>query len=84
MNRVEELFKPYTLDQFIADGQPQDHKDVERLEKIWVDYQNKRLFNTCYSTIIAVSQGRGKSHKLRLEGSNPSTATNMALQHYVS
>jgi hypothetical protein len=48
MQRVREIFKPYTLDQFIKDGNPQDHKDVERLEKIWQDYQAKRLFNTCY------------------------------------
>lgn len=48
MKRVKELFKPYTLDEFIKDGNPQDHGDVQRLEKIWQDYQNKRLFNTCY------------------------------------
>ena len=48
IQRVREILTPYTLDQFIADGNPQDHKDVERLEKIWHDYQTKRLFNTCY------------------------------------
>ena len=48
MKRVKELFKPYTLDEFIKDGNPQDHGDVQRLEKIWQDYQSKRLFNTCY------------------------------------
>jgi hypothetical protein len=48
INRVAELFKPYTLDQFIKDGNPQDHSDVQRLERIWQDYQNKKLFNTCY------------------------------------
>ena len=55
MKRVQEMFKPYTLDQFIKDGNPQDHKDVQRLEKIWEAYQDKRLFNTCYWT------NRGKS-----------------------
>lgn len=48
MQRVREMFAPYTLDQFIADGNPQDHNDVQRLERIWQDYQNKKLFNTCY------------------------------------
>jgi hypothetical protein len=48
MSRVQELFKPYTLDQFISDGNPQDHADVERLERIWKAYQDKSLFNTCY------------------------------------
>ena len=48
MQRVKEIFTPYTLDQFITDGNPQDHKDVERLEKVWNDYQAKKLFNTCY------------------------------------
>ena len=48
MESVRDMFKPYTLDQFIKDGNPQDHKDVQRLEKIWEDYQHKRLFNTCY------------------------------------
>jgi len=48
MDRVAELFKPYTLEEFIKDGNPQDHKDVQRLERIWQDYQSKKLFNTCY------------------------------------
>ena len=48
MQRVRDIFTPYTLDQFIADAQPVDHKDVERLEKVWQDYQTKKLFNTCY------------------------------------
>ena len=48
MQRIQDIFKPYTLDQFIKDGNPQDHSDVQRLERIWQDYQNKKLFNTCY------------------------------------
>ena len=48
MQRVRDIFKPYTIDQFIADANPQDYRDVERLEKIWNDYQNKKLFNSCY------------------------------------
>jgi hypothetical protein len=48
IQRLQDILKPYTLDDFIADGNPQDHRDVERLEKVWNDYQNKRFFNTCY------------------------------------
>jgi len=48
MQRVAELFKPYTLEDFIKDGSPQDYADVQRLERIWQDYQSKKLFNTCY------------------------------------
>ena len=48
MQRVQEMLKPYTMEDFISDGNPQDHKDVQRLEKIWFDYQNRRFFNNCY------------------------------------
>ena len=48
MQRLQDIFKPYTLDEFIKDGNPQDHADVQRLERIWEDYQSKKLFNTCY------------------------------------
>jgi len=48
MKRVQECFRPYTLNDFITDGNPQDHKDIQRLEKIWADYQSRRLFNSCY------------------------------------
>jgi hypothetical protein len=48
MQRVRDMFRPYTMDDFISDCEPQDHKDIERLEKVWHDYQAKKLFNTCY------------------------------------
>lgn len=48
MQRVSDLFKPYTIDDFMNDAKPVDHKDVQRLEKIWSDYQSRKLFNTCY------------------------------------
>lgn len=48
MQRVRDMFKPYTLEDFMEDAQPVDHKDVQRLEKIWQDYQTKRLFNSGY------------------------------------
>ena len=48
MQRVQEMFKPYTMEDFISDANPVDHKDLQRLEKVWESYQNRRLFNTCY------------------------------------
>jgi hypothetical protein len=48
MQRVRDVFKPYTIEDFMNDAQPVDHKDVQRLEKVWQDYQSRRLFNTCY------------------------------------
>jgi hypothetical protein len=48
MQRVRDMFRPYTMDDFISDCDPRDHKDIERLEKVWHDYQSKKLFNTCY------------------------------------
>ena len=34
MQRVRDMLKPYTLEDFITDGDPKDHKDIQRLEKI--------------------------------------------------
>lgn len=48
MQRIQDLFKPYTIDEFMNDAKPVDHKDVQRLEKIWEAYQSNKLFNTCY------------------------------------
>jgi len=48
MQRVSDLFKPYTMDDFMNDANPQDYADVQRLEKVWQSYQNRKLFNTCY------------------------------------
>lgn len=48
MQRVSEMFKPYTIEDFMNDAQPVDHKDVQRLEKIWDSYQSRKLFNNCY------------------------------------
>ena len=48
MQRVKDMFKPYTLDEFISEADPKDHKDIQRLEKVWLDYQNHKLFNNCY------------------------------------
>ena len=39
--KLQDYFKPYTLEEFIKDNDPVDHKDVERLESIW-----HRLNNT--------------------------------------
>lgn len=48
MQRVRDIFKPYTLDDFLQESDPKDHKDIQRLEKVWQDYQNHKLFNNCY------------------------------------
>lgn len=48
MQRVQELLRPYTLEDFINEANPKDHKDVQRLEKLWSDYQSRKLFNNCY------------------------------------
>jgi hypothetical protein len=48
MQRVRDMFKPYTLEDFIEDSQPMDYKDIQRLERVWQEYQNKKFFNTCY------------------------------------
>ena len=48
MQRFRDMFKPYTLDEFISEADPKDHKDIQRLEKVWLDYQNHKLFNNCY------------------------------------
>lgn len=42
------LLTPYTLEDFMRDANPQDHKDLKRLEAIWYSYQNRRTFNSCY------------------------------------
>lgn len=48
MVRVRDMFKPYTLEEFMNDANPVDHKDMQRLEKIWEGYQSRKLFNNCY------------------------------------
>lgn len=44
MKRVVDFFKPYTLDQFIEDNDPQTDEDIVRLEKQWHHYCNARTF----------------------------------------
>ena len=44
MKRVVDFFKPYTLDQFIEDNEPQTDEDVLRLEKQWHHYRNAKTF----------------------------------------
>jgi len=48
MQRVRDVFRPYTIDEFMNDASPQDHADIKRLESIWQAYQNRKTFNTCY------------------------------------
>jgi hypothetical protein len=44
MRRIQDFFKPYTLDQFIEEHNPQDYADVQRLEQVWQHYQSSRAF----------------------------------------
>jgi len=48
MQRVRDMFKPYTLEDFIVDADPKDYKDIQRLESVWHNYQERKLFNNCY------------------------------------
>ena len=48
MKRVKDMFKPYTLEDFISEADPKDHKDLQRLEKVWQDYRDRKMFNDCY------------------------------------
>ena len=48
LQRLQDILKPYTLDDFMEDAQPVDHKDVQRLEAVWQNYQERKLFNNCY------------------------------------
>jgi len=48
MQHLQDMLKPYTLDDFMEDAQPVDHKDIQRLETVWNNYQQRKLFNSCY------------------------------------
>ena len=48
MQRVRDIFKPYTLDDFISESDPKDFKDIQRLEAVWQNYRERKLFNNCY------------------------------------
>jgi hypothetical protein len=48
MQRLQDMFKPYTLEDFISDADPKDYKDIQRLEAVWNSYQERKLFNNCY------------------------------------
>ena len=48
IQRAKDMFKPYTLEDFISDADPKDYKDIQRLESVWNNYQERQLFNNCY------------------------------------
>ena len=48
LKRLQDIFKPYTLENFIEDSNPKDHKDIERLEKVWHNYRVRKQFNSHY------------------------------------
>ena len=48
MQRLQDMLKPYTLEDFIEDSDPKDYKDIQRLEEQWNNYRQRKFFNTCY------------------------------------
>ncbi len=48
MSRVQELFQPYTLEQFIIDSDPKTPQDVEYLERVWDKYTKNSQFTATY------------------------------------
>jgi hypothetical protein len=48
MQRVRDMFRPYTLEDFMEDADPKDYKDIQRLEAVWQNYRERKLFNNCY------------------------------------
>jgi hypothetical protein len=44
MQRVVDAFKPYSLEDFILDYEPQNHYDVERAQKEWAYYNSTKAF----------------------------------------
>ena len=48
MQRVRDMFRPYTLEDFISESDPKDYKDIQRLEAVWQNYRERKLFNNCY------------------------------------
>ena len=48
MQRLQDIFKPYTLEDFISDSDPKDYKDIQRLEAVWHQYRERKLFNNCF------------------------------------
>jgi hypothetical protein len=48
VQRLQDVLKPYTLEDFIEDSDPKDYKDIQRLEEQWNNYRQRKFFNTCY------------------------------------
>ena len=48
VQRLQDVLKPYTLEDFIEDSDPKDYKDIQRLEEQWNNYRNRKFFNNCY------------------------------------
>jgi hypothetical protein len=50
MQRLKEIlnFRPYGMDDFISEANPKDHRDVQRLEEMWLKIQNQKFFSSNY------------------------------------
>jgi hypothetical protein len=46
MQRVQDVFKPYTFEDYVRDANPQNSFELEQLERNWFRYKNE--FNSCY------------------------------------
>ena len=46
MQRVKDMLRPYTFEDYVRDANPQDRSELEQLERNWSRYKNE--FNTCY------------------------------------
>ena len=40
MNRVREMFKPYTFEDYVKDANPQSWSELKELERNWFRYSN--------------------------------------------
>lgn len=46
MQRVQDMFRPYTFEDYVRDANPKTLHELEQLEQNWTRYKNE--FNTCY------------------------------------
>ena len=46
MQRVKEMFRPYTFEDYVIDANPQTWSELKELERNWFRYKND--FNKCY------------------------------------
>ena len=45
VKQLAKLVRPYTLEQFIRDQNPQNHVDLKRLERLWNSHIRKGFWH---------------------------------------